>query len=525
MAKIVTLEEAVRVVKDGDYLLVGGFGSYASPEELLEGLAERYADTGSPKKIGVLCGITTGDKTESLEPLKGYTIGANRLRAEGLIDVFIAGNLTDARAIAYMVGENKIACYLPPLGVMLNLLRATAAGRPGVITRVGLNTFADPRLDGCAFNERAKELGPLVELTTLDGKEYLFYKAFKKADVAFIRATYADEDGNLTMSKEGVMGPELDMAIAAHNRGGTVIAQVEDIVARGTLHPKQVRVHSTLVDYVVKVKNPDNQRQCYATPGYRPELSGDVRIAGETVKPMKLSLRKVLARRGAMELKPGVIINLGSGMPSGIGSVAEEEGLKFSTTIEAGSMGGIVQEGLSFPGAANSEAFYYQLDTLDMYDGGFIDMAFLGFAEIDERGNTNVSQFAGRAIGAGGYINISQNAKKVFFLGNFSAGKADVALTDSGLDIKSDGETSKFVKSVQQVTFSGDYALENGQEVMYITERAVFKLTKDGLLLTEIADGVDLQKDVLDKMEFAPQVSPELKKMDARLFREAKMGL
>jgi propionate CoA-transferase len=510
MAKFVTAAEAAGLIKDGDYLLIGGFGSYASPEELMAALAERYDATGSPKKIGVLCGITPGDKTESLEPEKGYNIGANRLRAQGLIDVFIAGNLTDARAIAYLVGENKIACYLPPLGVMLNLFRAVAAGRPGVITHVGLNTFADPRIDGCAFNARAKELGSMVELTTAGGREYLFYKAFKKADVAFIRATYADEDGNLTMAREGVLGPELDIAMAVHNRGGIVIAQVEDIVARGTLHPKSVRIHSTLVDYVVKAANPEHQRQCYATPGYRPELCGDIRVAGDTVKPLKMSVRKVLARRGAMELKPGVIINLGSGIPSGIGSVAEEEGLKFSTTVEAGSVGGIVQEGLSFPGAANAQAYYYQLDTLDMYDGGFIDVAFLGFAEIDERGNTNVSYFAGRAIGAGGYINISQNAKKVVFMGTFAV---------------KDGSKSKFVKQVQHITFSGDYAISSGQEVMYITECAVFRLTQDGLELIEIAEGTDVQRDILDKMEFTPSVSAELKIMDKRLFAPELMGL
>ncbi|MDR0839691.1 MAG: 3-oxoacid CoA-transferase [Oscillospiraceae bacterium] len=510
MAKFVSLEEAVGVIKDGDHVLVGGFGSYASPEELLEGLAARYESEGHPRKIGVLCGITPGDKTESTEPGHGYNLGVNRLRADGLIDVFIAGNLTDARAIAYMVGENKIACCLPPLGVMLNLFRAAAAGRPGVLTRVGLRTFADPRLQGCAFNERAKELGPMVELLEVDGEEYLFYKAFKKADVAFIRASYADEDGNLSMVKEGVLGPELDMAVAVHNRGGTVIAQVEAVVGRGTLPAKQVRVHSTLVDYVVVAKNPDNHRQCYATAAHRPELSGEIKLAGDTVKPLKMSTRKVLARRGAMELRPGVIINLGSGIPSGIGSVAAEEGISgyLSTTVEAGPMGGAVQEGLSFPGVANAEAMYYQLDTLDMYDGGFIDAAFLGFAEVDESGNTNVSFFAGRAIGAGGYINISQNAKKVCFMGTLSS---------------RDGK--KFVKQVQHVTFSGDYARNKGQEVLYITECAVFRLTDGGLELFEVAPGLDIERDILPQMDFTPLIAPEVATMDPRLFEEAKMGL
>ncbi|MDR0819666.1 MAG: malonate decarboxylase subunit alpha [Oscillospiraceae bacterium] len=515
MAKVVSLSEAVSKVKDGDALLVGGFGSYAGPDELLEGLAARYDEETHPKGLTVLCGITPGDKTESTEPGKGFNIGLNRLKADGLIDTFIAGNLTDARAIAYMVGENKIACWLPPLGVMMNLFRAAASGRPGVLTKIGMKTFADPRLDGCAFNERAKTAQPIVELINIDGDEYLLYKTFKKANVAFIRATYADEDGNLSMAKEAVLGPELDMAVAAHNKGGIVIAQVEQIVKRGALHAKQVRVHSSLVDYIVVTQNPYNHRQSYAGD-FRPELSGDIKLAGETVKALKPGVRKQLARRGALELKNSgasgrvdTIVNLGSGIPGGIGSVAVEEGISFCATVEAGSIGGIVQEGLSFPGVANADSYLYQLDMLDIYDGGYINMCFLGFAEVDERGNTNVSYFAGRAIGAGGYINISQSTKKVCFMGS---------LVD--INKRNGIETSKFVKQVQHITFSGDFALEHGQEVLYITERAVFRLIHSGLELIEIAPGIDVETDVIAKMGFRPEISVNLKIMDDSIFND-----
>ncbi|SHI17010.1 propionate CoA-transferase [Sporobacter termitidis DSM 10068] len=526
MPKFVSLEEAVSHVQDSVALIVGGFGSYGSPEELLEGLAARYEETGHPKNITAICGISPGDKTESTEPLKGFNIGLNRLRAEGLVDTVMVGNLTDARAIAKAVGDNKIAGYLPPMGVMVNLFRAVAGGRPGLVTRVGLGTFADPRHEGCAVNDRAREKGAIVELMEIDGQEYLFYKGFKP-NVCFIRATYADEDGNLSMDHEGLTGAELEIAVATHNNGGIVIAQVEEIVRRGTLHAKNVRIHGKLVDYVVKAQNPDNHRQCYATAKYRPELTGEIRTVAGAVKPLKLSLRKVIARRAAMELRSDVIINVGSGIPSGIGSVAAEEGLGKGMTmsVESGPMGGTIQEGLSFPGVANPEVIFSQTDTIDMYDGGVLDMTFLGAAEIDEKGNVNVSKFAGRCIGAGGFIDISQNTKKVFFMGNFTAGETQIDLTGGGLKIVGDGPNAKFVKEVQQITFSGEYAVKNGQEVMYITERAVFRLTKDGLVLTEIAPGVDLEKDVLGRMEFAPIVSPELKTMDPRLFGEAKMGL
>ncbi len=526
MPKFVTSEEAAGVVQDNMTLLIGGLGPYASPEELLEGLEMRYNKTGHPKNLTVAGGITTGDKTESTEPLRGLNIGLNRLRAEGLIGTVMAALLKDARAIMKKVSENEIACYLLPLGVMTSLLRAIAGGRPGLITEVGLGTFCDPRQEGCAVNEKAREKGSVVELMEVGGREYLFYKSFKP-DVCFIRATYADEDGNLSMDHEAIIGPELEMAVAVHNSGGVVIAQVEEIVRRGTLHPRNVRIHGRLVDYVVKAQNPGNHRQRNASPIYRPELTGEIKVLTNAVEPLEMSLRKVIARRAAMELRPGVIINMGVGIPSGISIVAAEEGLdkEITMSVEGGSMGGIVQDGDEFPAAANPEAIFTQADTMDMYNGGMLDMAFLGVAEIDEKGNVNVSKFAGLCNGPGGFIDISQNTKQVFFTGNFTAGETDIRITDNGLCIVRDGSGIKFVKEVQQITFSGEYAVKNGQQVMYITERAVFRLTPEGLVLTELAPGVDLQKDVLDKMAFKPIISPELKTMDARLFREAPMGL
>lgn len=524
MTKFITAAEAARLVRDDDWLVVAGFGSYASPEELMQALAARYEAEGHPRNLTALCGITPGDKTESTEPGKGLDLGLNRLKAPGLLGTVYVGNLTDARAIAYMAGRNEIAAYIPPMGVMCNLFRAVAGGRPGLITKVGLGTFADPRIEGCAVNEKARERGAIVSRMELDGEEYLFYKSFRP-NVCFLRATYADEDGNLSMLHEGVQGSELEIAVGTHNNGGLVIAQVEQIVARGSLPTRDIRIHGRLVDYVVVAQDAYNQRQCYARDGWRPELCGLAKSPAGQTKPLPLTARKVLARRAAMELRPDLIINIGSGIPSGIGSVAAEEGLSgFTTSVESGPMGGEVQEGLSFPGVANAEAIFYQCDTIDMYDGGMLDMAFLGFAEIDRHGNVNVSKFAGRCIGAGGFIDISQNAKKVFFMGTF-ANKAELSIGNGGVQVLAEGKGKKFVDEVQQITFSGDYAAKTGQDVTYLTERCVFKLTPNGLMLTEIAKGIDLERDILGHMAFRPLLAEKLKYMDERLFAEAKMGL
>jgi len=527
MAKIVSVEEAVSHVGDGMTMMLGGFSTYGSPEELLEGLGKRYEATGHPKDLFVISGITPGDKGETYEPLKGYSIGLNRLRAEGCIDgVMIA--LADARAIGYMINENKIAGYLMPMGPLLNTIRATAGGAPGLLTKVGLGTFCDPRLEGCAVNDLARQRGLPVELMGIDGQEYLFYKSVKP-DVAIIRGTYADEDGNISVEQEGIIGPELEMAVAVRNNGGVVIVQVKEIVRRGSIHPRTVRIHKHFVDYIVKASHPDYHRQCIITPEYRPELVGEISRPASAAIPRPLDERKVIARRGVMELTPGALINLGVGMPDGVAAISDEEGIANTITmsIEAGPMGGVVQKGLAFPGTENAEAFYPQTDKLNFYGGGLLDMAFLGSAEIDEKGNVNVSKFAGRSGGPGGFIDISQNAKKVCFIGTFTAGKPkpDIEITDSGLKINTDGTEIKYIKQVQQVTFSGEYALKFRQEILYISERAVFKLTPEGLMLIEIAPGVDLEKDILGKMEFRPAISPNLKTMDLRLFRKEKMGL
>ncbi len=520
MVKFITPEQAAELVKDGATAALGGFGAYCGPDALLEALSRRFKETAHPAGITVVTGISTGDNSQA-------DMGMNRIAHEGLIDTIIAGHLANPPKISAMAAAGQLAAYTLPLGVVAQLFRAIAGKKPGVITRVGLGTFVDPRNEGCKANDRARAQGrEVVQLIELNGEEYLFYPSIP-LDICFLRGTYADEDGNISVEHEGLTGTELEIAAAVHNCGGTVVVQVEDVVQRGSIHPRKVRIHNTLVDYVVKAPSPDLHMQNYANAAYQPSLTGETRCPVDAITPMPMSIRKAIARRGAMELKPGCVINLGIGIPSGVGSVANEEGIASQTTLslESGPIGGVPVEGVGFAGSMNPEVINSICDTFDLYDGGFLDMTFLGAAEIDRQGNVNVSKFGPRCPGPGGFINISQNTPKVFFMGGFTAGKSRIEIHDGRLDIVQDGPGVKFIDKVQQITFSADYARKTGQEVTYITERAVFKLVDGGIMLTELAPGVDLEKDVLSHMEFRPLLADEIKPMDPRIFREEKMGL
>lgn len=520
MVRFVSASEAAALLRGGMTVGIGGFGAYACPDGLLTALAQRFHESREPRGLTLVTGITPGPSRKSSQ-------GLALLKEPGLIDTMITGHLANAPEIAAMVGADEIAGYALPLGVVMHLFRAIAGKKPGVLTHVGLGTYADPRQEGCRANQRARMQGrEIVSLIQTGEQEALLYHAFP-LDACLIRATYADEDGSLSLAHEALTDAQLEMAAAVHNQGGIVIVQVEEIVQRGSLPPRSVRVHHSLVDYVVKAASPQLHLQGYASPYYRPDLTGEVRCLTSNAPPMPLDLRKVIARRGAMELRRDALINLGIGIPSGVASVANEEGLASHTTLslESGPVGGVPLEGMGFAAAMNPETIYNIADTFDLYDGGVLDMAFLGAAEIDESGNVNVSKFGDRCTGPGGFINISQNTPRVYFLGAFTSGGLQVRTGEGSLSILKEGSRKKFVRRVQQITFSAAYACRTGQEVLYITERAVFRLTEDGLVLTEIAPGVDLQQDILDQMEFVPQISPGLRCMDARLFRDAKMGL
>lgn len=514
MDKVIGARAAIDLVKSGDTVAIhGAGGGNVEPDLLIRTLAEKFEETGEPRDLTIFHVSGLGDWKST---------GLNLLTGEGLVRRNIGGHYGMSPRYARLIQENKIEAYCWPQGVMSQWLREVAAGRPGLVTHIGLQTFIDPRVEGGRLNARTTE--DLIEIVILAGREWLFYRAFPLT-ACFIRGTTADEKGNLTLEQEPAFLEVLPMAMATRNSGGIVIAQVKRLARAGTLPAKMVKVPHTLVDHIVV--HPGQWQSVESE--YDPALSGEVQVPISSLPPMALDERKVIARRAALEIValPRAVLNMGVGMPDGIARVAAEEGIqdRMTATIEQGITGGIPAPGVIFGMSANPEAILDQPSQFDFYDGGGLDLAFLGLAEADGHGNVNVSKFHDRLPGVGGFVNISQGAKAVAFCGTFTAGGLEVAVGDGRLHIRKEGRFRKFVPRVEQVTFSGTYAAARGQRVQFITERAVLVITTDGLLLTEIAPGVDLDRDVLGQMAFRPRVSPDLKSMDARIFRDGLMRL
>ncbi|MBF0128706.1 MAG: acyl CoA:acetate/3-ketoacid CoA transferase [Alphaproteobacteria bacterium] len=510
--KIVSAEEAAALVREGDTICTTGFVQSGIAEEILIAIEKRFLETGQPRDLTVVAAAGQADSKEK---------GLNRLGHEGLLRRYIGGNWGRVPKIVKLAMEEKISGYNLPQGVITHLYRDQAAGKPGTFTKIGLHTFVDPRLEGGRVNDKGQK--GIVHVVEVDGEEWLFYQV-RPINVAIIRGTTADPMGNITMEKESLTLDCLAMAMAAKNSNGIVLAQVERIAERGSLNPRHVHVPGIMVDCVV-VAAPENHMQSYATQ-YNPAYSGEIRVPLESLKPMDMDERKVIARRAAFELPPNGIVNLGVGIPDGVAAVAAEERILgyITLTTEAGSIGGAPAGGADFGAAVNADAVIDQNQMFDFYDGGGLDMTCLGLAEVDESGNVNVSRFGTRIIGCGGFINISQNARTVVFAGTFTAGGLEVAVEDGKLRIVKEGKSKKFVKKVQQVTFSGDYAQERGQPVFYVTERCVFRRGKRGLNLIEVAPGIDIERDILAHMDFEPIVrEPQI--MDPRIFRPELMGL
>ncbi|BDR16193.1 CoA-transferase [Vibrio sp. STUT-A11] len=514
MVTKLTAEQAAEWIEDGDAVLLGGFIGSVVPEAIERAIGERFRDTQSPRDLTLLFAAGQGD---------GQGRAINHLAEQGLVKCAIGGHWGLVPKLQQLAVDNLIQGYNLPQGIISHLLRDTAAGKLGTVSKVGLGTFVDPRLEGGKINQATSD--DWVELIELGGEEHLFYHKLP-VTVSILRGTTADENGNITMEDECLIVESLAAAQAARNNGGKVIVQVKQIVPAGKLDPHAVKIPGIFVDAVVVCEDPTEHMQTFATM-MNPEFVGIENVSDNVTKnsfsstQSKLDAKTIIARRAAMELKPNSILNLGIGTPEYIAEVAKQADIldQFTLTVEPGAVGGMPQSGLDFGAARLPQAIIGQDQMFDFYDGGGVDQAFLGLAQSDVTGNINVSRFGSKIAGCGGFINITQNAKQVYFCGTFTAQGLAVEVDNQAVSIAQEGKQKKFIKRVEQITFSAAQALNKNKPVMYITERAVFQLSPSGLELIEIAPGVDLDKDILQRMEFTPVISPSLKVMPNAIFQ------
>jgi propionate CoA-transferase len=510
--KILTAEEAAALVESGQSLIASGSGGgHAVPEALLAALGQRFETTGEPSGLTFCHVVGIGDR---------QTRGAAHLAKKGMVRRVITSALIDSPVFIPMALNDEIEAYTLPQGVLSQLMREMAAGRPGLITRTGLHTFVDPRQRGGLQGGTMSE--PRVELMEIDGREWLRFLPFR-IDVAFLRGTTADEDGNITMEQEAIPGEMLSTAQAVRRMGGKVVVQVKRLAKSGTLNYRDVKIPGILVDHVVIVPE---QSQTYAT-SYDPSYSGELRVPLGSIRPLPFGPRKIIARRAAMELRPGAVCNIGAGISTGISAVAAEERLldRIVLSNEQGFIGGAPLTGPDSGAAQNWSAMVDQPYQFDFYDGGGIDRAFLSFVEVNASGDVNISRFNDTIVGIGGFVNISQNAKETVFSGTFTAGGLEVACEDGRLCIVHEGKHRKFRDTIEQISYSGSFAASEGRGALFVTERAVFRLNAGTLTLLEIAPGIDIERDLLAQMDFAPDMPTPSALMDSRLFRPEPMGL
>jgi propionate CoA-transferase len=510
MTKFCSIEEAVDLIKNNDTVnITASGGGFMDADAIYTGIEKKFLETGEPNNLTLMhvTGVGSGNET-----------GIGRFAHKGLVKRVVGGHWLWSKNMGQLALDEAIEAYNLPQGVLSLLTREIAAGRPGLLTPVGLHTFIDPRIQGGKMNNSAKE--DLVELIDFQGREILFYKAFP-IDVSIIRGTTADEDGNISTEMEGVDLDILSSAQAAYNNGGTVIAQVKRIVKKDTLNPRMVRVPGHMVTAIV----PQPQQWQTWEEEYNPAICGTHKVPMSAIAPLDFGIRKLVARRAALELKPDLVVNLGIGIADGVANIAAEEGIleKFTFSIEMGIIGGIPTKGIIFGAAWNPHCMISMPNQFDFYHGGGLDMAILGMGQVDQFGNVNVSNLGTRIPGTGGFVDISQNAKSVVFCGTFTNGDVNVEADDGKLLIAQEGRNKKFVSKVNQITFSGEYASSKGQPVLFVTERAVFKLENKKLILIEIAPGINLEDDILTQMEFQPEIAGNLKTMDSAIFKPEAM--
>lgn len=516
-ARFVSSMEAARMIKDGSTVATIGMTLVSASESILKAIEESYLETGTPRNLTLVHSAGQSDRKD----------GIQHFAHEGLVTRIIGSHWGLQPRWMDMIVNNKAEAYCLPQGQIAQLYRSMACGLPGKLSKIGLGTFIDPRVEGGKMNERTKNLPDIVKVVNLEGEEYMLYKAIP-LDYVIIRGTTADEMGNITTEEEAMKLELLPAVFAAKRFGGKVLAQVKRVAQTGTLHPKQVVVPGVFVDAIVVCDNPTEDHRQTSSWYFDPAYCGDLRVPMSSIKPLPLNIRKAIGRRAMAELNKGAIINLGTGIPNDVvGTIAAEEGIldDIMITVESGIYGGVQAGGIDFGIGKNIYAMIQHQDQFDYYNGAGVDFTFMGAGEMDAEGNVNATKIGNRCTGAGGFIDITQTAKHVVFCSTFTANGLEIKFDNKQLSIQKEGSVKKLVKNVRQISYNGILAREKGQKMHFITERAVFELRREGPVLTEIAPGIDLKRDVLDQMEFEPIIDKKLKIMSPSFFDEGPCGL
>ena len=516
--EFINAKEAVDRIENGSTICTIGMTLVSACETILKEMESRFLETGEPNQLTYVHTCGQSDRTAG---------AVYHMAHEGLTKRIIGGHWGLCPKMMDLISSNKIEAYNLPQGQMANMFHSMALREPGKISKVGIGTFIDPRIEGGKMNDRTKPLEDIVDVITIDGEEYLRYREIP-IDTLLIRGTYADENGNISTKEEAMVLELLPAVMAVKRFGGQVICQVKQVVKAGSISPKEVVVPGVLVDAVVVCDNPvENHRQT-SSWYYDPTYSGQALAPETRAMPIPLNVRKVIGRRAMMELEPDVVINVGTGIPNDvIGAIIEEEGIgeDITITVESGIYGGVPAGGIDFGISKNAQALIPHDRQFEYYNGAGIDYTFMGAGEMDEKGNVNATKMGDKSPGAGGFIDITARAGNVIFCSTFTGKGLKVSFDEEGLHILEEGKIRKMVKSVQQISYNGKIAAQTGQNMVYVTERAVFRLTPEGPMLVEVAKGIDLQKDILEQMDFVPLIAENLKVTDTRIYLENWSGL
>jgi propionate CoA-transferase len=516
-ANFVTAVQAADLVHDGATICSIGMTLSGVAESILKALEVKFLACGRPKSLTLVHAGGQCDRER----------GIQHLAHEGMLKRIIGGHWGLAPRIMELIGSDKVEAYNLPQGQLAQLYRSMACGLPGKMSKVGLGTYVDPRIEGGKMNVRTQLLPDIVDIIEYGGEEYLFYKAIP-LDFTIIRGTTADQEGNISFEDEAMKLEVISGVLAAKRFGGKVIAQVKRVAKAGTLHPQKVVVPGFFLDAIVVCENPELDHRQSSSFFFDPSLSGDLVLPEADAKPLPLSLRKMIGRRAMLELKRCTAINVGTGIPTDvIGSIAAEEDLlrDILVTVESGIYGGIPEGSIDFGVSHSPYAILEHTVQMDFYNGMGIPYTFMGAGEMDAAGNVNATKFGGLCTGCGGFIDITQNANHVIFCSTFTARGLEVNFSNGKVTVVKEGSEKKLVDKVKQISFSGEIARRKGQKVHFVTERAVFEFRPQGPVLVEIAPGIDLQRDILGQMQFTPIIAENLRVTDSSLYSPGTCNL